>query len=60
MTPEQVIALGTSFAVFLRLFEGCIAYQPTVAHLHRASAHTGQFRQDRHCAFRVGWLKFSV
>ena len=34
MTPEQVIALGTSFAVFLRLFEGCIAYQPTVAHLH--------------------------
>ena len=34
MTPEQMMALGTAFAAFVRLFEGCIAYQPTVAHLH--------------------------
>ena len=34
MTPDQMVALGTGFAVFLRLFEDCVAYQPTVAHLH--------------------------
>src|SRR5947207_15545453 len=34
MTPEQMMALGTAFAVLVRLFEGCIAYHPTVAHLH--------------------------
>lgn len=34
MTPEQVIALGTAFAAYLRFFEECIAYRPTVEHLH--------------------------
>ena len=34
MTPDQMVVLGTGFAVFLRLFEDCVAYQPTVAHLH--------------------------
>jgi SRSO17 transposase len=34
MTPEQLIALGTAFVAYLRLFEHCIAYRPTVAHLH--------------------------
>ena len=34
MTPEQMIALGTAFTAFLRIFEDCIAYQPTVEHLH--------------------------
>jgi SRSO17 transposase len=34
MTPKQLMALGTSFAAFLRSFEVCIAYRPTVGHLH--------------------------
>lgn len=34
MTPEQMIVLGTAFAAYLRFFEDCIAYQPTVQHLH--------------------------
>src|SRR5579864_6809636 len=34
MTPEQLLALGTAFAAYLRIFEDCIAYQPTVLHLH--------------------------
>jgi SRSO17 transposase len=34
MTPEQLIALSTAFAVFLRVFEGCIVYRPTIEHLH--------------------------
>jgi SRSO17 transposase len=34
MTPEQMRALGTAFAAYLRLFEDCIAYRPTAEHLH--------------------------
>jgi SRSO17 transposase len=34
MTPEQMLFLGTAFAAYLRIFEVCIAYRPTVAHLH--------------------------
>ncbi len=34
MTPEQMVALGATFALYLRLFEDCIVYQPTIAHLH--------------------------
>ncbi len=34
MTPDQLMALGTAFAAFLRLFEDCIVYRPTVEHLH--------------------------
>ena len=34
MTPDQMIALGAAFAAFLRIFENCIVYQPTVEHLH--------------------------
>jgi SRSO17 transposase len=34
MTPDQLIALGSAFAAFLRVFEVCIVYQPTVEHLH--------------------------
>jgi SRSO17 transposase len=34
MTPEQMLALGTAFAAYLRLFEDCIAYRPTAEHLH--------------------------
>jgi SRSO17 transposase len=34
MTPEQMMAVGAAFAAFLRIFENCIAYQPTVEHLH--------------------------
>jgi SRSO17 transposase len=34
MTPEQLLVLGTAFAAYLRIFEGCIAYQPTAEHLH--------------------------
>src|SRR5215475_13865580 len=34
MTPTEVMALGAAFAAFLRIFENCIAYQPTVEHLH--------------------------
>jgi SRSO17 transposase len=34
MTPEQMMALGTAFAAYLRIFEDCIAYCPTFEHLH--------------------------
>jgi len=34
MTPEQLVALGGAFAVYLRFFEDCFAYRPTIAHLH--------------------------
>ena len=34
MTPKQVMALGRAFTAYLRIFEDCIAYQPTVEHLH--------------------------
>src|SRR6266852_4958286 len=34
MTPDQMMALGTAFAAYLRIFEVCIAYQPTAEHLH--------------------------
>jgi SRSO17 transposase len=34
MTPDQMVALGTAFAAYLRIFEVCIAYQPTAEHLH--------------------------
>jgi SRSO17 transposase len=34
MTPEQLLALGSAFAVYLRIFEDFIAYKPTVEHLH--------------------------
>jgi hypothetical protein len=34
MTPDQMIVLGTAFAAYLRIYEGCIAYQPTAEHLH--------------------------
>src|ERR1022692_67462 len=34
MTPDQMMALGTAFAAYLRIFEVCIAYQPTAGHLH--------------------------
>jgi SRSO17 transposase len=34
MTPDQLLALGTAFAAYLRLFEVCIAYRPTAEHLH--------------------------
>ena len=34
MTPDQMMALGTAFAAYLRIFEVCIAYQPTADHLH--------------------------
>jgi SRSO17 transposase len=34
MTPEQMIALGASFAVYLRCFEGCFTQSRTVEHLH--------------------------
>ena len=34
MTPKRVLALGTAFAAYVRLFEDCIAYRPTVDHLH--------------------------
>lgn len=34
MTPEQMMVLGTAFAAYLRMFEGCIAYRPTAEHLH--------------------------
>src|SRR5260370_9631325 len=33
MTPDQMMALGTAFAAYLRIFEVCIAYQPTAEHL---------------------------
>src|SRR5215210_1016804 len=34
MTPEQLVGLGTAFVAYLRYFEDCIAYAPTVEHLH--------------------------
>lgn len=34
MTPDQMMVLGTAFAAYLRIFEDCIAYRPTVEHLH--------------------------
>jgi SRSO17 transposase len=34
MTPDQMMALGTAFAAYLRIFEGCIAYRPTAEHMH--------------------------
>ena len=33
MTPDQLLVLGTAFAAYLRIFEDCIAYRPTVEHL---------------------------
>ena len=34
MTPEQLMALGTAFAVYLRLFEACFVDRRTAEHLH--------------------------
>jgi SRSO17 transposase len=34
MTPDQLVALGPAFARFLRVFEVCFVYRPTVEHLH--------------------------
>jgi SRSO17 transposase len=34
MTPDQLMALSGAFAAYLRIFEVCIAYQPTAEHLH--------------------------
>ena len=34
MTPKQVLALGTAFVSYLRLFEEFVSYRPTVEHLH--------------------------
>lgn len=34
MTPKQMLALGTAFVAYLRFFEECVAYRPTVEHLH--------------------------
>jgi SRSO17 transposase len=34
MTPDQMMALGTAFAGFLRFFEICVEYRPTAVHLH--------------------------
>jgi SRSO17 transposase len=34
MTPDQMMALGTAFAAYLRIFEDCVAYRPTAGHLH--------------------------
>lgn len=34
MTPEQLLALSTAFAAYLRIFEDYIAYRPTAEHLH--------------------------
>jgi SRSO17 transposase len=34
MRPDQLMALGTALAVFLRVFEVCIVYRPTVEHVH--------------------------
>src|SRR5882672_3981007 len=34
MTPEQMMALGTAFAVYLRLFADCCVHDRTAAHLH--------------------------
>ena len=34
MTPDQMMALSTAFAAYLRIFEDCVAYRPTAEHLH--------------------------
>lgn len=34
MTPEQLLALGGAFAVYLRFFEDCFTQARTVAHMH--------------------------
>lgn len=34
MTPEQMMALGAAFAVYLRLFTGCFAQERTAQHFH--------------------------
>jgi SRSO17 transposase len=34
MTPEQLVVLGAAFVAYLRFFADCIAYAPTVEHLH--------------------------
>src|SRR5712691_6904404 len=34
MTPEQMMALGSAFAVFMRLFQDCFVQDRTVQHLH--------------------------
>jgi SRSO17 transposase len=34
MTPEQLMALGAAFAVYLRLFEACFVDRRTAEHLH--------------------------
>lgn len=34
MTPDQMMALGTAFTAYLRIFEDCIAYCPTAEHMH--------------------------
>jgi len=34
MTPEQLLALGGAFALYLRLFEDCFTQARTVEHLH--------------------------
>jgi SRSO17 transposase len=34
MTPDQMMVLSTAFAAYLRIFEVCVAYQPTAEHLH--------------------------
>lgn len=33
MTPEQMVALGAAFAVYLRMFEQYVTYRPTSDHL---------------------------
>ena len=32
MTPMQILALGVAFAAYLRLFENCFSYAPTIKH----------------------------
>lgn len=34
MTPDQMLVLGSAFAAYLRIFEVCVAYNPTAEHLH--------------------------
>ena len=34
MTPEQMMALGTAFAVYLRFFADCFGQARTAQHLH--------------------------
>src|SRR5262245_50167866 len=33
MTPEQMVALGAAFAVYLRMFDQYVTYRPTADHL---------------------------